>query len=274
MATVDTQDRWVNTDRGQLFTRSWDPTTATAPRAPLILQHDSLGCIALWRDFPAQLAIATGHPVVAYDRLGFGRSDPHPSHLGVNLVDEAVRRDLPFVLDALEITQFIAFGHSIGGAMSIACAAVYPEACIALMTESAQVFAEPHTLEGIRQAKISFAQPGQLDRLKKYHGDKAVWVLDAWIETWLSPRFADWDLSVYLRDVRCPVLSLHGDQDEYGSLEHPRRIGALTGATCVTMEGGGHVPHREKPEWVTQTIDDWLQRNVPRRQTPQRVFTR
>src|SRR3546814_17573834 len=61
-----------------------------------------------------------------------------------------------------------------------------------LITESAQMYAEEHTLAGIRQAKAAFAQPGQLDRLKKYHGEKAAWVLSAWIDTWLSPGFADW----------------------------------------------------------------------------------
>ncbi|MGH8437583.1 MAG: alpha/beta fold hydrolase [Pseudomonas sp.] len=47
----------------------------------MVLFHDSLGCIALWRDFPQQLSEATGREVVAYDRLGFGQSDEYPGRL-------------------------------------------------------------------------------------------------------------------------------------------------------------------------------------------------
>ena len=261
MSSVATQDIFVTTDRGRLFAKRWTPDAASVQRAAIVMQHDSLGCVALWRDFPEQLAIATGRPVIAYDRLGFGRSDPHPTLLDTDLVDQEVHGDFPVLLDALGVRQFIAFGHSIGGGISIAAAALHAKSCIGLITESTQVFAEPHTLEGIRQAKISFAQPGQLDRLKKYHGEKAAWVLDAWVETWLSPSFADWNLNGYLSEVRCPTLGLHGDNDEYGSLEHLRRIHARTGATSVIVKGCGHVPHREQPETVVATIRDWLTSN-------------
>lgn len=258
MQTVATEDIFVKTDRGQLFARRWT-LEASAPRLPtIVMQHDSLGCVELWRDFPQQLAVATGHPVIAYDRLGFGRSDPHPGTLDCDLVGQEIHGDFRVLRSALDLEQFIAFGHSVGGGMSIASAAVYQDACQALITESAQVYAEEHTLEGIRQAKAAFAQPGQLDRLKRYHGDKAAWVLNAWTETWLSPRFADWTLEAYLREVRCPALALHGDNDEYGSLDHPRRIHALAGARSVILEGCGHVPHREIPDTVVATIRDWL----------------
>lgn len=259
MSIIATQDIFIDTDRGRLFAKRWTPDASDTHRATIVMQHDSLGCVALWRDFPEQLAALTGHAVVAYDRLGFGRSDPHPGHLKNDLVDQEARGDFRIVLDALEIGRFIAFGHSIGGGMSAACAAIHPESCAALITESAQTYAEAHTLEGIRQAKVAFAQPGQLDRLQKYHGDKATWVLEAWTETWLSPQFADWSLDDYLRRVSCPVLALHGDNDEYGTLEHPRRIQALTGATTVILNGCGHIPHREQPEHVAATIRQWLQ---------------
>ena len=58
---------------------------------PIVLFHDSLGSVALWRDFPAVLAQATGHGVIAYDRLGFGRSDPHPGRLSNDFVQTEAR---------------------------------------------------------------------------------------------------------------------------------------------------------------------------------------
>src|SRR5690606_22709508 len=135
----------------------------------IVMQHDSLGCVALWRDFPERLAIATGRAVVAYDRLGFGQSDPYPGQLEPDFVTQEAHGGFQAVRNALDIGSFIAFGHSVGGGMSIACAAAHPAACAALITESAQAYVEAHTLAGIRQAKAAFAEPGQLQRLEKYH---------------------------------------------------------------------------------------------------------
>src|SRR5258707_12689379 len=52
----------------------------------LVMLHEGLGCLALWRDFPAKLAAATGHGVFAYSRAGYGGAgpfDPSPP-LGYN----------------------------------------------------------------------------------------------------------------------------------------------------------------------------------------------
>ena len=60
-------------------------------RAPVVLLHDSLGCIAVWRDFPERLAVATGREIIAYDRLGFGQSDPHPHRLSGDFIHAEAR---------------------------------------------------------------------------------------------------------------------------------------------------------------------------------------
>src|SRR5690606_22978766 len=86
MSPMHSQETWVNTARGRLFVKSWQADTVGPERAPIIMQHDSLGCVTLWRDLPERLALATGRRIVAYDRLGFGRSDPHPDRVGFDLV--------------------------------------------------------------------------------------------------------------------------------------------------------------------------------------------
>ena len=144
--------------------------------------------------------------------------------------------------------------------MAVTTAARLPERCVAVITESAQAFVEELTLAGVRAAQARFERPGQLERLARYHGEKARWVLDAWVETWLDPRMADWCLDDVLRDVHCPTLALHGDQDEFGSVEHPERIARLTHgqARAVILEGCGHVPHREQPTRVLGELTDFL----------------
>ena len=66
---ITTEDHRIATARGTLFARCWRPPT-DVERAPVVLFHDSLGCVELWRDFPAQLCSQTGRQVVAYDRKG------------------------------------------------------------------------------------------------------------------------------------------------------------------------------------------------------------
>lgn len=253
------QDQFIDTDHGRLFVRRWRPATPVHS-TPIVLFHDSLGSVELWRDLPERLAAATGREVIAYDRLGFGRSDPNPSTLpAVSFIPDEARHGFRSLHDELGLEGFIAFGHSVGGAMALVCAATWPD-CRALITESAQTFGEDRTLEGIREARENFRDPAQVARLAKYHGDKSAWVLGAWIDNWLSPEFQAWNLDREIPQVRCPVLAIHGDTDEYGTTIHAKRIaGGVAGpSTLVILEGCGHVPHREQPEAIVDRIRDWL----------------
>lgn len=258
---VAMQEHWVTTDRGRIYTKRWiAPSAARPAAAPIVLFHDSLGCVALWRDFPEQLARATDRDVIAYDRLGFGKSDAHPGTLRNDFIHDEARVDFHNVRDQLAIRTFVAFGHSVGGGMAVGCAAAYPGDCAALITESAQAFVEACTIKGIVEAKEGFQQPGQIDRLKKYHGDKAAWVLHAWTDTWLAPDFAAWNLDDDLHRLQCPVLAIHGDKDEFGSLLQPRRIADLGGhrSTPEILAQCGHVPHHEQRHIVLSLVGRWL----------------
>ncbi|HDS1818166.1 TPA: alpha/beta hydrolase [Pseudomonas putida] len=258
MTDLQTHAHWIATAQGTLFAQEWAPLQARG--APIILLHDSLGCVALWRDFPAQLARSTGQRVIAYDRLGFGRSDPHPARLRLGFVEAQARQGFAAVREHFGIDAFIVFGHSVGGGMAVGCAVAFADHCQGLITESAQAFVEARTLEGIRAANLQFAQPGQLQRLHRYHGDKAEWVLRAWVDNWLSEDFADWNLDTLLPYVRCPLLSLHGDNDEFGSQAHPERLVALAAGPAVMrlLPGCGHVPHREQGDVVLAEVGRFL----------------
>ena len=233
---------------GRLFVRVWGGEDL--PSAPaFILFHDSLGCVDLWRDFPAKLSAATGLPVVAYDRLGFGRSDPTRDRLPLDFIRREGKTNLPVLRRQLGIERMVLFGHSVGGGMAVATGAAFPDSTLAVATVAAQAFIEERTVAGIRGAAAEFEQPEQFKRLTRYHGDKAEWVLDAWVKTWLDPAFAGWTLDHDLRRLRCPVLALHGDRDEYGSSAHPERIARLAASgRCTILDDCGHIPHREQPE--------------------------
>lgn len=258
MHTITSQTHTIPTPQGPLRAQVWNPDLAQG--APIVLLHDSLGCVALWRDFPAQLTQATGRSVVAYDRLGFGQSAPYPGTLPLSFVPDEATQGLAAVLAYLGLDTFVALGHSVGGGMAVYAAAAYPARCQALVTIAAQTFVEARTTAGIRAAQQQFAQPGAMDKLAKYHADKADWVLHAWTDSWLSEAFAHWRLDDVLPQVQCPTLVIHGALDEYGSAAHPQSIARLVQgpATLALLPGCGHVPHREQTAHCLELIQTHL----------------
>jgi pimeloyl-ACP methyl ester carboxylesterase len=257
-------DLTLNLDAGSIFARRWEVDSSDTADAdvgvPLLLLHDSLGSVELWRDFPELLARRTGRAVIAYDRLGFGRSSPRQALPAASFIRAEAEEAIPALLAEMGIADFAVFGHSVGAAMALLAAAHADNHCRAVITEAGQAFNERRTIEGIRHAQENFRDPEQFERLKKWHGDKARWVLDAWTGSWLSAEFANWTLVPDLPRVQCPVLVLHGDQDEYGSLRMPETL-ARNIAGPVEMHilpGCGHVPHRERPEEVAGLVADFL----------------
>lgn len=255
------EEFFIDVTGGQIYGCRWTPASNT-DLTPIVLLHDSLGCVSMWRDFPAQLAIRLGRSVLAYDRLGFGQSSERRSPLSLRFIDEEAETVFPELCRRLGLKKVIPFGHSVGGGMAIAIASHRAQTglCAGVITESAQAFVENRTKAGILAAKQHFGTPEQFAKLEKYHGAKARWVLDAWTETWLDPKFANWCLDDHLIRVHCPVLAIHGDQDEYGSCAFPHRIANRVAgyAEAVILEGFGHVPHRENPDEIIDAVYAFL----------------
>jgi pimeloyl-ACP methyl ester carboxylesterase len=262
MTTIDIQDVSVKVPGGSLFVRCWN--NGRIDHSPIILLHDSLGCVDLWRDFPIALANATSRPIIEYDRLGFGKSTPRTAPPSFKFIPEEAEVYFPELLRALDINRFVLFGYSVGGGMSLVIASRFREECEAVITESAQSFVEPHTIAGLKAAKKQFSNPAHFARLGKWHGERARWVLDAWLETWLAPEFLNWNLDEHLAGITCPVLAIHGDRDEYGSEEFPRRIvkNVAGPAEMAIMNDCGHMPHREKEAEVLRLTASFLGRHL------------
>ncbi len=257
--SAEALDCYVDVPGGSVFVRRWG--SGSNDGSPIVLLHDSLGCVELWRDFPPALMKVTNREVIAYDRLGFGKSTPRVERPSANFVAEEAEIYFPAIRSALGIDRFALFGHSVGGAMGVMIAAMHGDGCDALVTESAQASVEERTLAGIRTAKQQFTDPEQFNKIARYHGDRARWVLNAWTEVWPLPEFQHWSLDAHLSRVTCPVLAIHGDLDEYGSVEFPRRIasGVSGPSQLAILENCGHVPHREQKEEVLRLTAAFLE---------------
>src|SRR5271166_5990465 len=84
----------------------------------IVMLHEGLGCVALWRDFPARLAAATGHGVFAYSRAGYGGSDPVALPRPLDYMTREARFSLPQVLDAIALKRGVLLGHSDGASIA------------------------------------------------------------------------------------------------------------------------------------------------------------
>jgi pimeloyl-ACP methyl ester carboxylesterase len=264
MSGIRTDEFKVQLPGGSVHVNKWTPE-APVSETPLILLHDSRGSVALWGDFPRILAATLSRSVLAYDRLGFGRSAPRVEIPSVHFIEEEATQYFPHIKKGLAIHRYILLGHSVGGSMSINIAACDPD-CTAVITIAAQAYVETRTFDAIKDARDMFARAGQIERLQKWHGAKAQWVLRAWTGVWLSPGFSTWSLRTCIGKVACPVLAIHGDHDEYGSNAFPEFIAGTTAGAgkMLIVKDCGHMPHKEKQDEVVNAVKAFLAENPTR----------
>lgn len=208
----------------------------------LVFLHDGLGATGAWRAVPDQIAARLNLPALVYDRWGYGRSAPRDD-FPFGFMEQEVE-PLRELLDVLAIPQAHLVGHSDGGSIALLFAAAHPNRALTVTTEAAHVFVEPETQRGIRDL-VALQQAGRTPGwLRKLHGERGEDVLRAWSRGWLTEEHAHWNIEAAVADVRCPLLVIQGDQDEFGTLAQVEAIlrQAPQGARWV-VAGSGHTPH-------------------------------
>ncbi|HNI72693.1 MAG TPA: alpha/beta hydrolase, partial [Accumulibacter sp.] len=191
------------------------PGNRSAPT--LVLLHEGLGSVAMWRDFPDRLAAATGCRTLVWSRQGYGWSGPLTATRTMHYLHEEALQRLPRLLAALAIERPLLVGHSDGGSIALIFAAAFPEDLAGAVVLAPHEFVEEKALAGIRRAGEHFASSDWPLRLARYHRDPAA-VFYAWHDTWLSPGFRDWRITDALPAIRCPILAIQGHDDEYATM--------------------------------------------------------
>ena len=226
---------------------------------PILCLHEGLGSVTMWRDFPQQLGSATGRPVVAWSRRGYGLSGPLPGHRDPDYMHkeaDAVAR----LMDVLAIKRAILFGHSDGASIALITAARSPDRVAALVLEAPHVFVEDISIKSIAETKRLYLTSNFGQILGRYHRDPDH-VFWGWNDIWLDPRFRDWSIEGLLPAIRAPALLIQGRDDEYGTLEQLDRLGAiLPDAQRLELKRCGHSPHRDQPEAVLAAAAAFLER--------------
>jgi len=222
--------------------------------AAIVMLHEGLGSVALWRDFPAALQRATGRRVIAFSRFGHGRSQVSPwSREVTGFHHREALVLLPELLEAIGVTEPLLVGHSDGASIALIHAGRHPVAGLVLLAP--HVFVEPLTIESIRCTRDEFVSGELRTRMSRHHDDvdAAFW---GWCDMWLDPEFVTWNLEADVTRVPAPALLVQGDADPYGTLEQIDRIeAALPGPSSrIVVHGAGHSPHLEAREDVVRAV--------------------
>lgn len=223
----------------------------------IVLLHEGLGSVSTWRDLPTRLSEATGLPLVVYSRAGYGASDPVELPRPLTYMHGEAREVLPELLDELDLSDVVLFGHSDGASIALLYAATEHgrDRTRALVLEAPHVFCEDRSVRAIEEARDAYLDldTGLRERLARHHAnvDVAFW---GWNGAWLDPRFRAWNIEDALPRVVAPALIVQSTDDPYGTAAQVTAIArAIAGhAELQLLEDCGHAPHRDHRDAVVQ----------------------
>jgi pimeloyl-ACP methyl ester carboxylesterase len=226
-----------------------------AGRRALVLLHEGLGSVGLWRDFPRALAEATGRRVIAFSRYGHGRSERPPAPRTPAFFHEEARDVLPALLEQVDAPEPILVGHSDGASIALIHAGERPVTGLALLAP--HVVVEDITVDAIRETRRQFEAGGLRERMARHHDDPEA-AFFGWCDVWLDPAFRTWSLETEARRVAAPTLLIQGADDPYGTLDQLDRIESrVRGPVDRLVVPGGHSPHLEAREPVLAALAEF-----------------
>lgn len=229
----------------------------------LVFLHEGLGCIALWKEFPDQVAEVTGLPALVYSRVGYGGSDPCVLPRPLTYMHDEAKIELPALLSALGIGRHILIGHSDGASISLIYAGSGArEGLLGLAVLAPHSFCEDISIKSIQAAHRAYEETDLRSRLAKYHGDNVDYAFRGWCDAWLTREFRHWNIEEYVKRIIAPVLVIQGEDDEYGTAAQVDFIAQQAGGRVETqlLPCCGHSPHRDQPDVTRDALKSFIRK--------------
>ena len=231
--------------------------------ATLVLLHEGLGCVGMWRDFPEKLAARTGYGVLVYSRPGYGKSNPVPLPRPLTYMHEEALDVLPQILDQAGVKKTILIGHSDGASIATIYAGGRQDFRVrGLALMAPHFFVEDVSIESIAAAKEAYEKRDLRERLKRYHGDNVDVAFRGWNDAWLDPGFRAWRIDDYVAHIRVPILIVQGRDDQYGTLAQIELAerDAYSPVDAVILDRCGHSPQVDQPRATLDAIAEFVHR--------------
>ncbi|MBX2826382.1 MAG: alpha/beta hydrolase [Gammaproteobacteria bacterium] len=241
-----------------LEARCYGPPPAQSPT--LVLLHEGLGCVALWRQFPELLSSRTGLGVFAYSRAGYGQSSAIPLPRPLDYMTREAVDVLPQVLERIGFRNGVLIGHSDGASIAaIYAGRVVDERLQGLVLMAPHFFTEPDQLMAIESAKVAYLESDLRDKLSRYHANVDI-AFRGWNDAWLDRDFKRWNISDVIDSWSVPALVIQGADDEYGTLAQVQEIQRRSRrpVTVDIVQQCRHAPHLEYTEHTLAGIDAFL----------------
>ncbi len=235
---------------------------APGEKDTIVLLHEGLGSIDLWRNFPEKLVEQTGMGVFAYARQGYGRSDLRTFKRPVDFMRFEALEVLPGVLDVIGFEKGLFVGHSDGASIAaIYVGNVHDDRLRGAALMAPHFFIEEKTLVSIREAQRIFETTGLKQKMAKYHRDPDH-TFYGWSNAWLDPEFANWNIEDALPGIKIPILAIQGKDDQYGTAAQLTVIGDNIGnlAELHFLNDCQHIPYLEQPEKTLALISAFAAR--------------
>jgi len=239
--------------------------------------------------------LARHYRVVTYDGPGNGRSD-RPLDAGPYGCEEQARAAAA-VLDATGTDRAVVVSLSMGAQWALWLMANRPERLLGSVfvgptvalapgyDDREQPFEEPYTsTEGWARYNRHYWLDHYQDFLEFFfsqcfterHSTKPVedavgWGLETSPEVLIAESHAPWPDKATVRGWcaagRCPVLVVHGDEDQISHVRRGRALAEATGGGLVVLEGAGHIPMARDPVKVNLLIREFVE-SLPDRSGP------
>ena len=200
-------------------------------------------------------------------------------------------------MDALGITQAVLVGICTSGWRSLVAATMHPDRVLGVVSLAtwAPFLTDPHpyravvdfeaeldSYEGWHKsnrhhwldnwqdyAEFFFGELLSEPHSSKQWEDAVGWAMEIGPETMIvhdaGPKASNsrQETEALLATVRCPVLTIHGDNDRCQPFSRSERVAEITGGTYLSLAGVGHLPQAREPVVVNHAIREFVDRITP-----------
>ena len=233
----------------------------------LVFAAGFMGITDIWRH--QVQALSSQFHCVAFDTRGAGRSDKPMSRVAYGVDRHA--EDLGIVLDHLGVDRSVLIGHSMGGNTACRYYRSNPERVAGIAFISSYVAGSQIEAVGNTLGRIKAAVTMKEDRITFYCGvglpkeiamESTKWPLYALERN--AGSFIQFDATSEIKNITCPCLIIHGDNDIVSPYEPcaTALAAGLPDAEMALFEHVNHCPMIEAPDKTNHRIIEFLEQRV------------